>query len=167
MANWIIKKIKNQFRKVNRFFERAKAAQFKKQLKYCGENVFIQQPVRFEGPEFISIGDNVSVNAFVHIWGHGGVEIGADTLIASHVAIASITHDTGTALYREKNIAAKVTIGKNVWIGSHAVILQGVTIGDNVIIGAGSVVNKNVPAGVTVAGVPAKILKQTKSSEPD
>jgi maltose O-acetyltransferase len=118
--------------------------------------------VRFEGKEFISIGNNVSINAFVHIWGQGGVEIGDDSLIASHVAIVSVTHDSNARLYREKIITEKVTIGKNVWIGAHAVILQGITIGDNVIIGAGSVVNKDIPSNVTVAGVPAKIIKTKK-----
>ena len=133
---------------------------FLKKFKKCGEGVFIQFPVRIEGINHVSIGSNVSINAFVHIWGHGGVEIGNDTLIASHVAIVSVTHDSNAVLYRDSCIEKKVTIGKNVWIGSHAVILQGIEIGDNAIIGAGSVVNKNVEANTTVAGVPAKVIKR-------
>jgi acetyltransferase-like isoleucine patch superfamily enzyme len=50
-------------------------------------------------------------------------------------------------------------VGKNVWIGAHATILQGVTIGDNAVVAAGAVVNKDVPANTIVGGIPAKPIK--------
>lgn len=50
-------------------------------------------------------------------------------------------------------------IGKNVRIGAQSVIIGGIKIGDNAIIGAGSVVVKDVPAGATVIGVPARVIK--------
>lgn len=43
--------------------------------------------------------------------------------------------------------AKPITIGKNVWIGSKSVILQGFSIGDNLIIG----------------GVPAKVIKKIET----
>ena len=51
-------------------------------------------------------------------------------------------------------------------IGSGAVLLCGITIGENAMIGAGSVVTKDVPAGATVAGNPARIVK-ARSQKPD
>ncbi|MBL7482335.1 maltose acetyltransferase domain-containing protein [Escherichia coli] len=53
-----------------------------------------------------------------------------------------------------------VTIGDNVWIGSHVVINPGVTIGDNSVIGAGSVVTKDIPPNVVAAGVPCRIIRE-------
>ena len=50
------------------------------------------------------------------------------------------------------------TIGNNVFIGMHSIILMGTKIGDNVIVGAGSVVSGNIPSNVVVAGNPAKII---------
>lgn len=45
---------------------------------------------------------------------------------------------------------AKITIGKNCWIGANVVILKGVTIGDNVIIGANALIYKDIPANSIV-----------------
>lgn len=56
------------------------------------------------------------------------------------------------------------TIGNNVYIGPGAKIIGRIRIGDNVVIGANAVVTKDVPNGVTVGGVPAKIISEKDSS---
>jgi UDP-2-acetamido-3-amino-2,3-dideoxy-glucuronate N-acetyltransferase len=48
-------------------------------------------------------------------------------------------------------------------IGTGATILGGVQIGAGAIVGAGSVVTKDVPAGMIVAGNPAKIIRVIES----
>ena len=53
-----------------------------------------------------------------------------------------------------------VTIGTNVWVGAHCVVLPGVTIGDNALVAAGSVVNRDVPANQIWAGVPARFVRK-------
>jgi acetyltransferase-like isoleucine patch superfamily enzyme len=55
---------------------------------------------------------------------------------------------------------AKVTIGRNAFIGAGSFILKGVEIGDNAVIGAGSVVTKSVPANEIWAGNPARFIKK-------
>jgi acetyltransferase-like isoleucine patch superfamily enzyme len=45
-------------------------------------------------------------------------------------------------------------------VGSGATLLCGVTVGEHAIVGAGSVVTKDVPAGMTVAGNPARVLRR-------
>ncbi len=159
LYKYFIFKLTNQLKKIEKLGYKIKLKKFTTKFKKCGLNVFIQFPVRLEGIEYITIGNNVCINAFVHIWGHGGVVIGDNTLIASHVSIVSVTHDSNAVLYKNSCIEKKVVIGSNVWIGTHATILPGIIIGDNAIIGAGSVVTKNVEANTTVVGVPAKKLK--------
>ena len=57
-------------------------------------------------------------------------------------------------------------IGDNVDIGCNVVIIGPITIGDNVTIGAGSIVTKNIPANVTIAGNPARIIKHKTYCSP-
>lgn len=60
---------------------------------------------------------------------------------------------------KEPGVEERIIIGKNFYISTGVTILAPVKIGDNVTIGAGAVVTKNIPDNVTVAGVPAKIIK--------
>lgn len=64
----------------------------------------------------------------------------------------------GAAFNKPKNAPV---IGNNVYIGPGVKIYGKIKIDNDVIIGANAVVNKDVPSNVTVAGVPAKIIKNT------
>ena len=78
------------------------------------------------------------------------------------MVIATLNHDLNPDT-RASMTPKKVTIGKSVWVGSHATILPGVNIGDGSIVAAGAVVSKDVPERCIVAGVPAKIIKKIQS----
>lgn len=51
-------------------------------------------------------------------------------------------------------------IGNHVFIGAGAKIIGAVSIGDHARIGANAVVLHDVPAGATVGGIPARVLRQ-------
>lgn len=51
-----------------------------------------------------------------------------------------------------------VHMGVASWVCAGATVLPRITIGADSIVGAGAVVNRDVPAGVTIVGVPARIL---------
>lgn len=131
-----------------------------RRYKFFGMEVRIDQPSVLTNKKMIHIGHHTQIASFVHIWGGGGVFIGDRVLIASHVAITSLTHDHAYDVIKFSPVVVKpVTIHNDVWIGSHAVILPGVTLGEGCVVGAGAVVTKDVPPMAIVMGTPAKVVK--------
>lgn len=113
--------------------------------------------------ESIVIGDHVGFaqNAFISV--RGTVEIGDDCIFGPNVSIHSENHvfsDRNTPIRLQGATRLGVKIGKDCWIGSGAIILDGVTVGDGCVIAANAVVNKDVPAYSVVGGVPAKVIKE-------
>jgi acetyltransferase-like isoleucine patch superfamily enzyme len=108
----------------------------------------------------ISIGGRTTIGFYTLMYATSEIHIGADCMIAPFVYIVDSDHaiKSGTSINRQKNICAPISIGSDVWIGAHAVILKGVRIGDGAVIAAGSVVKIDVPANAIVGGVPAKII---------
>ncbi len=106
---------------------------------------------------------SVYLGPYVTIYGHGGVEIGEETLVSMKATILSSNHaipEQGTLIRQQPDELLLTKIGRDVWIGAHAVILGGVTIGDGAVVAAGAVVTKDVEPGAVVAGVPAKVVKR-------
>ncbi len=62
----------------------------------------------------------------------------------------------------------EVHVGKRAMIGAGAIVLPGVDIGADARVAANSLVTSDVPAGATVAGVPAEVVRlSSDSSETD
>lgn len=80
-------------------------------------------------------------------------EIGDDVLMYSGVVLG------GTTLEKKKR---HPTIGNGVVMGTGAIALGPIVIGDEARIGAGSVVIKSVPPGVTVVGIPGRVVTKTE-----
>ena len=112
----------------------------------------------------IHIEGHVTFNAGVCIQDQGGVWIGDGSLIGHNVVLATLNHDLDPTK-RGNLIPAPIVIGKNVWVGSNATILQGVKIGDGAVVAAGAVVTKDVPPDTVVGGVPARVIKNIKPGE--
>jgi UDP-2-acetamido-3-amino-2,3-dideoxy-glucuronate N-acetyltransferase len=146
-----------------------------------GKDVKIYDFVNLYG---CTIGDNTKVGTFVEI--QKNAFIGANCKISSHTFICEgvtieddvfVGHNVtfindkfpratteGGAMQTESDwVCVPTLIKKGASIGSSATILCGVTIGERAVIGAGSVVTKDVPAGATVAGVPARVIRGGKS----
>lgn len=124
-----------------------------------GDGCLIQDRVYLRaGPDgHIRIGDGAALNSFVQMYGHGGIDIGADTQLGPNTVVTTTGHDY-LARDLQQNYAG-VTIGERVWIGASCTILPGVTIGDHAVIGAGAVVAKDIPAHSLAVGVPARVVR--------
>lgn len=107
----------------------------------------------------ITVGEGVFINACCHFQDHGGVTLGDGCQIGHNVVFATLNHELAPER-RKKTYPAPIVLGRNVWVGSNATILQGVTIGDNAVVAAGAVVTKDVAANTVVGGVPARFIKR-------
>lgn len=58
-------------------------------------------------------------------------------------------------------------LGSDIFIGAGAKIIGSVTIGDGARIGANAVVVHDVPAGATVVGIPARVVRQRLAGSAD
>lgn len=119
----------------------------------------IRPPFHVDYGANIHFGAGVFVNFGCVILDVCPVRIGARSQIGPYVQILTADHPRDAAARAAGvEMGRPVTIGADVWIGGGAIILPGVTVGDGAIIGAGAVVTRDVPAGITVAGNPARPL---------
>lgn len=122
-------------------------------------NTEIRLPFYSDYGRNIRLGERVFINANVMMVDLGGITIEDDALIGPGAYLISVNHQLNSM--QRKDLELKpVTIKKNAWIGTKAIILPGVTVGENAVVAAGAVVTKNVPANTVVAGVPAKVIKK-------
>jgi acetyltransferase-like isoleucine patch superfamily enzyme len=148
-----------------------------------GENVKIFHPalVNLYG---CRVGDDTKIGAFVEI--QKNASIGARCKISSHTFICegvliedevfighgvmftndpypSATNADGQ-LQSEADWKVEPTrVKRAASIGTHATILCGITIGQGALVGAGAVVTRNVPDFAIVAGVPARVIGDTRT----
>jgi UDP-2-acetamido-3-amino-2,3-dideoxy-glucuronate N-acetyltransferase len=147
-----------------------------------GENVRIFQPdlVNLYG---CSIGDGTKVGAFVEV--QRGAAIGANCKISSHTFICDgVTIEDGVfvghgvmfindvypravnedgSLQTESDWGVAPTrIRRQASLGSNCTIMGGVTVGVGALVGAGAVITRDVPDYAIVAGVPAKVIGDTR-----
>lgn len=102
-------------------------------------------------------GEGVQLNEGVRVDYSGGVALGDNTLVSADACIFSHSH--GYDPHSVPTFRSKV-IGRNVWIGTRAIITEGVSsIGEGAVIAAGAVVTRDVPAFAVVGGNPAKVIK--------
>jgi sugar O-acyltransferase (sialic acid O-acetyltransferase NeuD family) len=64
------------------------------------------------------------------------------------------------------DLAGNSRIGRGVYLGNHATVLQSVSVGESAVVGAGAVVNRDLPACTVSVGVPAKVIKKRGAAEP-
>ncbi len=57
----------------------------------------------------------------------------------------------------------EVVIGRRAMVGAGVIVLPGVTIGEGARVAANSLVVEDVPAGATVAGVPAEVVSRVEN----
>jgi len=150
-----------------------------------GRDVQIYNFVNLYGCE---IGDETRIGTFVEI--QKGACVGARCKISSHTFICEgvrvedevfighgvqfindryprATSADGTPQTESDWTLERTVVRRGASIGTGATILGGIEIGARSIVGAGAVVTRDVPAGATVAGNPARILRRDEGDQRD
>jgi UDP-2-acetamido-3-amino-2,3-dideoxy-glucuronate N-acetyltransferase len=153
-----------------------------------GKNVQLGKNVRILHPDLVNlydcvVGDETRIGTFVEI--QIGVKIGSRCKISSHTFICEgVTIEDevflghGVMFINDKFPRATTDDGKiqgaadwkveptricrRASIGSNATVLCGITVGEGATIGAGAVVTRDVPPHAIVAGVPARVVGDTR-----
>ncbi len=139
-------------------------------IEYDGKVPRISETA-FVAPTAMLIGD-VEVGEHASIWfgvvlraDNGTIRIGARCAIEDNAVVHAregrITTVGDEATVGHCAVLDDCTIGKGALVGSNATVLAGALIGAGSVVAAGSVVtvDAHVPAGVVVAGAPARVRK--------
>ena len=125
-----------------------------------GKNSFPCRRVEVLFPMGLELADRVAVGWFAELDARGGISIGYDTNISSHVKLITGSHDIDDPHFTAD--FKPIKIGCHCWIGTNAIVLKGVRVGNGAVIAAGAVVTKDVPPYTVVAGSPARVIKKEK-----
>lgn len=110
----------------------------------------------------IKIGDFCHINKGTLLDGRGGLIIGNNVSISFDCKLLTGTHDPQSNFF--DLIYKPIKIEDNVWLGPNVIVLPGVTIHKGAVIGAGAVVTKDIEENTINVGIPAKKMKDRKSS---
>lgn len=158
----------NPFTKMHIALHDAKHRRRQKKLlrnvPHVGRNVYVSLDALFSNPETVTIGSHVWIGEQFRGMGAGGIRIGDGTIISRCVEIWTSNHtydasDLRSLPYDRRTSCKPVTIGENVWVGTHVLFVPGVTVGEGSVIGMGAVVTSDVPPLAVVGGNPARVLK--------
>ena len=136
----------------------------KEKIRNKYDNPLISFPTLIHPTAIIADPSNVIIGQGCIIC--AGDIITTDIIIKDFVTLnlqCTVGHDTVVEEYSAfmptVNISGEVNVGKGVYVGTGAKIINQVDIGEHTIVGAGAVVAKSLPANCTAVGVPAKPIK--------
>ena len=128
--------------------------------KAVDDSVALFPPFYSEFGKNLTLGRGVFINIGCRFQDTGGITIGDGTLIGHGSTLTTLNHSVDPDK-RADMTPAPIVIGRKVWLGASVTVVPGVTIGDGAIVGAGAVVTRDVPPNAIVAGVPARIIRET------
>jgi len=94
-------------------------------------------------------------------YGHGGIHVGHDALLANGVQLICGNHtfaQRDVPIRDQRGEEKPIIIGPDVWLGASAIVLGGVTIGQGAVVGAGSMVTRDLLPYSIARGVPARVV---------
>lgn len=109
----------------------------------------------------ILIGAQTYIGHRCLFYGHGGIQVGRDVLLANDVQLICGNHTfdrRDVPIRAQPTVERPIVVEDDVWLGASAIILGGVTVGRGSVVGAGAVVTHDLPPYSIARGVPAQVV---------
>jgi acetyltransferase-like isoleucine patch superfamily enzyme len=113
------------------------------------------------GESEVCIGSNSYIGHRCLLYGHRGIRVGCDVLLANDVQLICGQHSFAqrdVPIRAQPGRGRPIVIEDDVWLGSSAIVLGGVTVGRGSVVGAGAVVTNSLPPYSIAQGVPARVV---------
>ena len=133
-----------------------------------GKNTVINDRVYLDTEHaggYIHIEHDVYIGTGTTLFGHEGLEIGDNVLMAQNITLTPYSHifsDPDANIITQGGHSKKVVIGRDAYIGMGVSVMYSGDIGEGSVIGSGSVVVKPIPPYSVAVGNPAKVIKERK-----
>ena len=130
---------------------------------YICERVYLDTESEDDG--YIRIGNHTYIGTGTTLFGHKGLEIGENCLMAQNITLTPYSHifdNPDDIIWNQGGHSKKVTIGRDSYIGMGVNIMYSGDIGEGSVVGAGAVVTKPIPPYSVAVGNPAKVIKERK-----
>ena len=116
----------------------------------------------------IVLEEDANIGFNVEVFSAATVRVGKKVLIAAYTYLVGGDHlydRVDVPVLDQGRTARGIDVGDNVWLGAHVVVADGVRIGRDAVVGAGAVVTSDVPEFHVAAGVPARVIRDRRTSE--
>lgn len=127
-----------------------------------GSRVKIDRGVRLlsANKAVLSVGNRTAIGLYSVFNGGDDITLGEACLISGFVYLQTSmhSHKKGAFIKDQGYSHSPVTLGDDVWLGAHAVVLPGCKLDNGAVVGSNAVVTKSVESNVISAGVPAKLI---------
>jgi len=109
----------------------------------------------------ISLPASAIIGSNFYIGHTGGVNIHPNVIIGEN---CNISKGVTIGISGRDGKRGCPVLGRNIFVGSNAVIVGKIQLEDNIVVAPNSLVINNFPKNVTICGVPASILSKNNSS---
>ncbi|MDZ7841470.1 MAG: acyltransferase [Gammaproteobacteria bacterium] len=136
---------------------------------FVGENVMVGRSTVLSCKDGdLHIGDNTNIAMSCFIQSARTVTIGSKVLFGAYCYVIGggdhVSERTDIPVMDQGQVIRGITIEDHTWLGADVKVVDGVRIGRDAIIGAGAVVNRDVPAWHIAAGIPARVLRDRRTT---
>ena len=110
----------------------------------------------------ITLENRVRIGLYSVLNGGDDIFIGEKSLISGFVYLQTSMHNhqKGAAVQDQGYSHGAVILKKDVWLGTHVVVLPNCVLEEGCVVGSNAVVTQSVNKGGIVGGIPAKTLKE-------